>query len=199
MNKFKSIFVALFCVLTFSFGLTACGEENIKVNFKKETNQIVMGESYDPFHFLNYDEQDKSKIYFVSGDENVFFITPDNRLVAQNTGKGVLYAYAGEHQLAHSFISVEQNYIQLDAPVNIHYDTKSESLIWNLVYADTQTGTCVAPSYTVEISKNNQPFFETHLDDNRNTKNLYFMFCNLFYQFIYCACCRKKRFFYNRC
>ena len=92
MKIFKSIFVALFCVLTFSFGLTACGEENIKVNFKKETNQIVMGESYDPFHFLNYDEQDKSKIYFVSGDENVFFITPDNRLVAQNTGKGVLYA-----------------------------------------------------------------------------------------------------------
>ena len=207
MKIFKSIFVALFCVLTFSFGLTACGEENIKVNFKKETNQIVMGESYDPFHFLNYDEQDKSKIYFVSGDENVFFITPDNRLVAQNTGKGVLYAYAGEHQLAHSFISVEQNYIQLDAPVNIHYDTKSKSLIWNLVYADTQTGTCVAPSYTVEISKNNQPpqtfetlsnyfvleeqgfynvrvkangggiFLESNYMSNENGEDLYYSFC----------------------
>ncbi|MDD4686210.1 MAG: hypothetical protein PHI76_02900 [Clostridia bacterium] len=153
MKKIKSLLVLVICLLisAFTYG---CGEQGINADFKDNVIQIVVGESYDPYDYLDYEENIKDHITFTSGNNNFFYITSDNQIVASKAGTSILYAYYNTTEIGFCFVEVVDAPIQFNIPVNLLFNTENNKITWSKVIAQVDENLITASSYILEITFN---------------------------------------------
>jgi len=153
MKKIKSLFILITCLLIsiFTYG---CINQEINADFKDNAIQIVVGESYDPYIYLDYDENIKSNITFASGNNNLFYITSDNQIVASSAGTTFLYAYYNNTQIGFCAVEVLERPIQFNTPVNLLFNPENNKITWSKVIAQSGENLIMASSYTLEITFN---------------------------------------------
>ncbi|MDD4816148.1 MAG: hypothetical protein PHQ62_03330 [Clostridia bacterium] len=156
MKKIRNMAFLLSCMLV-AVLVCGCNQQTLTASFNERTIQIEMGQEYDPYSFIDeeIDAGTKSHITFKSGNNQVAFVTTKNKLVAVSTGSTALFCYYDNAQFAYCFVEVVETPIQLNAPVNVKFDTSTNCITWNYVYAQGASGLVVAGTYTVEITKNN--------------------------------------------
>ena len=154
MKKLKIFMLVLGCAIfsCISFGCDT-NENNIQASFKQESLEIVLGQTYNPFDYLDFEEENRDKIVFKSGDTDCVYVTPAGKVVATGEGGTYVYAFAGEKQLGQMFVSVASDFVQFSSPINLSFDNVEKTLSWNAVYAESISGVVLAPSYTIEITK----------------------------------------------